>query len=130
MMLLKYKVDCIWELYPNLYFALLVGLVLVTVNLGAVAFYTIEDINFGQALWRSWCCVAVVIHHTKEEKSLNRILGFILCMGGLTFFGILVGTISGQTRNKLETLRTGLNSVVVEKDHIVIVGYVPPPQRV
>eukprot|EP00959_Pyramimonas_sp_CCMP1952_P447628 9372874-Pyramimonas_sp.AAC.1 len=33
-----------------------------------------------------------------------------------------VGTISGQTRNKLEALRIGLNSEVVEQDHIVVAG--------
>lgn len=68
------------------------------------------------------CCVSVIIHHTKEERVINRGVGFVLCFGGLTFFGILVGTISANTRLKLEALRSGQNSAVVESDHIVVAG--------
>ena len=59
----------------------------------------------------------------QETKTINRIVGFGLCFGGLTFFGILVGTISGQTRLKLETLRQGQNAPVVEDGHLVVAGY-------
>jgi hypothetical protein len=59
----------------------------------------------------------------QETRAINRMVGFGLCFGGLTFFGILVGTISGQTRVKLETLRQGQNAPVVENGHLVVAGY-------
>jgi len=121
----KYRLDCLWEKYPNLYIVFLASLVVLLVSVGGVMFYVVEDppVNFGQALWKSWCCVSVIIHHTKEERVINRGVGFVLCFGGLTFFGILVGTISANTRLKLEALRSGQNSAVVESDHIVVAGY-------
>lgn len=51
-----------------------------------------------------------------------RTISMIVTMGGLVFFGLLIGIFSSQIEEKLAELKKGL-SPVVEKDFVLILGW-------
>eukprot|EP00898_Chlorokybus_atmophyticus_P001285 jgi/Chlat1/2157/Chrsp17S08744 len=122
---LVYALDVMLERYPSTYILLLAALTTCLVVTGALLFSHLErgrPVTFSEALWKSWSCVVSSSTHTKEEFPLARFVAFLLCIGGVLSYSLLTSTLSVQMKARLEVLRAGAHTAVLERDHVVIAG--------
>ena len=60
--------------------------------------------------------------HIDEESSAERLVAFILTVGGMFVFALLVGIASDMVESKMDELNKGM-SPVLEDGHTVILGW-------
>ncbi|CAI7786044.1 unnamed protein product, partial [Closterium sp. NIES-53] len=77
---------------------------------------------FGEALWDAWGNVCSSRQHLRESTQEGRVIGIMLTLGGLFFYSLLTSTMTAQFKLRMEWLREGAHSQVMERDHIVIGG--------
>lgn len=79
--------------------------------------------GFFSAFWDSLATIINAWMPSSDDGNVGYIiLNTITAVVGLLFTSILIGVISTAIEQKLDELRSG-NSVVLEKDHTVILGY-------
>ena len=71
-----------------------------------------------------WCCVFAADPgtHADEGSWLRRFVSFLITVGGMLFFAIVVGFVVDAIRDRMEALKRG-KSEVVESDHYLILGW-------
>lgn len=85
----------IWKvLRTNIfYFVMFITLILIVSSATFMSIF--EDLNFKDALWWSFVTATTVGYGDISPKTdLGRIVAVILMLSGITFFGVLTGTIS------------------------------------
>ena len=76
-------------------------------------------------IWNSISTIINASMPTFDEGSLGYLLLMsIVAIAGLLFTSVLIGIITSAIEEKIENLKKG-NSLVLEKDHIVILGFYP-----
>ena len=79
--------------------------------------------SFFPAFWDSLANIVNSWMPTSEDGSVGElVLNSITALVGLLFSSMLIGIISSALEEKIQNLRQG-NSVVLEKNHTVILGY-------
>ena len=106
---------------------------LITCSLIAVAIIAILTIVFGlndraESVPILWNTLATLIN-TEMPTFEDGGIGYILLMAvaailGILFTSVLIGIITSAIEDKIAQLRRG-NSIVIEKDHIVVLGFYP-----
>lgn len=87
-----------------------------------IVFFKLRD-GFFSAFWDSLATIVNAWMPSSEDGSAGYILlNTLTAIIGLFFTSILIGVISSGIEEKLQDLRNG-NTVVLEKDHTVILGY-------
>ena len=82
-----------------------------------------EDTTF--VIWNSLAnLINAEIPVLRERSTGYTILMALIAILGLLFASVLIGIITSAIENKLSELRKG-NSIVLEKGHIVILGFTP-----
>lgn len=100
-------------------------LVIVILTGVEILFHLREDSGFFSTLWDSLAYTVNAEIPSSEDGPVGYIL--LTAVGGLVgllFTSILIGIISSAIEEKLTALRRG-NSIVLEQDHIVILGFTP-----
>lgn len=88
-------------------------------------FHFAEEGNFGEVLWNSIATIINAWMPSYEEGSFGYLLIMSLtAFAGLLFTSVLIGIVTSAIEEKIVSLRRG-NSRVLEKDHIVILGFTP-----
>ncbi|MBR4462491.1 MAG: hypothetical protein IKS51_07940 [Erysipelotrichaceae bacterium] len=87
-----------------------------------IVLFKLRD-GFFSAFWDSLATIVNAWMPSSEDGQVGFILlNTLTAIIGLFFTSILIGVISSGIEEKLENLRNG-NSIVLEKDHTVILGY-------
>lgn len=73
-------------------------------------------------MWDAWACVCSSGTHLKERTRSERTIGLMLALGGLLFYSLLTSTLTAQFKSRMEWLREGAHSQVMESGHIVVCG--------
>lgn len=105
--------------------SLVTALVIVILTGVEIVFHLREDGGIFSALWDSLAYTVNAEIPSSEDGTVGYIL--LAAAGGLVglfFTSILIGIISSAIEEKLTDLRKG-NSLVLERDHIVILGFTP-----
>ncbi|MBO4919889.1 MAG: hypothetical protein J5365_07020 [Erysipelotrichaceae bacterium] len=87
-----------------------------------IVLFKLRD-GFVEAFWDSLATIVNAWMPSSEDGEAGYIvLNTITAIIGLFFTSILIGVISSGIEAKLDSIRNG-NSIVIEKDHTVILGY-------
>ena len=82
----------------------------------------------GEEVSTFWDSIATVINAwmpSFEDGSIGYlVLMSVVAIAGVLFTSVLIGVITSAIEEKLDTLKKG-NSLVLEKDHIVVLGFYP-----
>jgi hypothetical protein len=78
--------------------------------------------SLGDAFWDAWACVCSSGTHLKEKTQEERTIGILLAFGGLLFYSLLTSTMTAQIKSRMDWLREGAHSQVMESGHIVVCG--------
>lgn len=119
---IAYMVDVCFSIYP---YAKLLALLFATIFLigfGGLALYGVSDGSLAEALWLSWTFVADSGNHADTVGIGPRIVSVSISSGGMLIFAMMLGLVSDAISEKVDSLRKG-KSEVIEKDHILILGW-------
>ncbi|GJP39026.1 hypothetical protein CLOM_g23421 [Closterium sp. NIES-68] len=119
----QYLWDVLLERHPVVYIMLLMAMCTTLVFLGGFLFHTFRrHKNLGEDLWDAWSALVSSSSHLKESTQEGRVIGIMLTLGGLFFYSLLTSTMTAQFKLRMEWLREGAHSQVMEREHIVIGG--------
>eukprot|EP00123_Amoebidium_parasiticum_P016867 comp23617_c2_seq1/m.40189 comp23617_c2_seq1/g.40189 ORF comp23617_c2_seq1/g.40189 comp23617_c2_seq1/m.40189 type:complete len:773 (-) comp23617_c2_seq1:135-2453(-) len=119
---LEYRVDYWFSSSPM---SKPVALLFATVFLiftGGVLLALVSKEGFASALWTSWTFVADPGTHADQDGILERAVAFLLTVGGMLVFALLIGIIADEISSQVDSLRKG-RSRVIEVDHTLILGW-------
>lgn len=120
---MSYMLDVLLERHPITYVLLLIMACLTLILIGGLLFKRYRGKQtMGDALWDAWACLCSSGTHLKERSRQGRTIGFFLAFGGLLFYSLLTSTMTAQIKLRMEWLREGAHSQVMENGHIVICG--------
>lgn len=121
---ISYMMDVLFERHPVSYLLLLVLLCCVLICIGAFFFskYRSYKQAFEDSIWDAWACICSTSTHLRERTFSERVIGLMLAIGGLLSYSILTSTMTTQFKSRLDWLREGAHSQVMENGHIVICG--------
>jgi len=89
---------------------------------GAVCFTLFANSSFSAALWTSWAFVADPGNHADQTESAARIISFLLTIGGMLVFALVIGIVGDEISEKVDELKRG-KSRVIEQGHVLILGW-------
>ncbi|CAI5525545.1 unnamed protein product, partial [Closterium sp. Naga37s-1] len=119
----QYLWDVLLERHPIVYIMLLMTMCTTLVFLGGFLFHTFRrHKSLGEDMWDAWSALVSSSSHLKESTQEGRVIGIMLTLGGLFFYSLLTSTMTAQFKLRMEWLREGAHSQVMERDHIVIGG--------
>ncbi|CAM6026874.1 unnamed protein product [Sphagnum balticum] len=122
---LSYTLDVLLERHPISYVFLLTSAILLHIFVGGIFFYRYRGQHkqsLGDAFWDAWACVCSSGTHLKEKTQEERTIGILLAFGGLLFYSLLTSTMTAQIKSRMDWLREGAHSQVMESGHIVVCG--------
>ena len=124
---LEYRIDYWFSTFPAAKPALLLYLTVLLIVAGATLKSVLSvlmglETSFNAALWSSWTFVADPGTHVEEESSVDRFVAFLLTVGGMLVFALVISIVADFLDTYVDTLKKG-RSKVCESDHTVIVGW-------
>ena len=81
--------------------------------------------NLSESVWIAWTFVADPGTHTDNIGIMERAVSFLLTLGGMVIFAVVIGIVSEDISSSVDNLRKG-KSRVVEANHTLILGQVIP----
>ncbi|KAI5063841.1 hypothetical protein GOP47_0020511 [Adiantum capillus-veneris] len=120
----SYIFDILLEQHPITYIILLTTVCLTLICIGGFLFTNFRSFKQkpGDSFWDAWACICSSSTHLKEKTPLERGIGLVLAVGGLLFYSLLTSTMTAQFKSRMEWLREGAHSEVMEEGHVVICG--------
>ena len=101
--------------------------VLAAILIAAVITFStpVEDRDFRMSLWDALAtAINAWMPYSEEGDAVYLILTALAAVIGLLFTSLLIGIITNAVEEKVDSLKEG-NSLVMEKDHIVVLGFTP-----
>ncbi|MCO5560423.1 hypothetical protein L7F22_014038 [Adiantum nelumboides] len=119
-----YLMDVLFEQHPITYILLLTTVCLTLIGIGGFLFTKFRSFKQkpGDSFWDAWACICSSGTHLKEKTGLERGIGLVLAVGGLLFYSLLTSTMTAQFKSRMEWLREGAHSEVMEEGHVLICG--------
>jgi hypothetical protein len=74
-----------------------------------------------ECLWTSWTYVIDSGAHSETQTALHRTVSLLVTLGGMVIFALVIGLVSDQVGEYVDSLRRG-KSRVVEAGHTLIIG--------
>ena len=125
---LKYRFDTMMAKGNGSMVKMLVLVTLALITIIAVLIFLLtpaQDRDFAGSFWDVLAtAVNAWMPYSDEGGAAYILLTALAAVAGLLFTSILIGIIATAIEEKVTGLKDG-NSVVLEKDHIVVLGYVP-----
>lgn len=120
----SYLLDILLERHPITYILLLTTVCLTLVCIGGLLFTKFRSFEQkpGDSFWDAWASICSSSTHLKEKTTLERGIGLMLAVGGLLFYSLLTSTMTAQFKSRMDWLREGAHSEVMEEGHVVICG--------
>ncbi|GAQ92049.1 hypothetical protein KFL_009110030 [Klebsormidium nitens] len=121
----SYLADVLLEKHPFTYTLLLFAICMSLVFAGGVMFNHFRDHrrkSLGDSVWDAWSCLCASSSHVKEKSFSGRAVGLMLALGGLFCYSLLTSTMTASFKSRMEWLREGAHTKVMERDHIVVAG--------
>lgn len=119
MELIQYRLDYYFSTSPYAKPALLFLVTYGMIVLGAIG---LAIVNQNDGIWIAWTYVADPGTHADAEGTLNRLVSFVITIGGMVIFALMIGIISETISDKVDDLKQG-KSRVMESNHTLILGW-------
>jgi len=101
---------------------LLMGFTFVLIVLGSLLLTMVDDLPVSVSAWLAWTYVADPGTHADAEGLGHKVVSFIITIGGMLVFALLIGIISEVIGEKVDDLKEG-KARVLETDHTLILGW-------
>ena len=79
---------------------------------GAIALYLVGEISLSASTWISWTYVADPGTHADAEGMVVRLVSFIISIGGMLVFALMIGIVSEDLGAKVDDLKQGKARVI------------------
>jgi len=121
---LRYRFNNWYSWTPSAPGIVLCSLSWVLLLFGALLLCMLTDSPISESLWSAWIWIAAPDGGGSAEDPMARFVGVLVSCGGMLIFALLMSFISSTVEQFLQGLRQG-KGVVVESNHMVIVGFSP-----
>ena len=118
-----YRIDNLFSSSKKYKIYFLVGATVALICTGGVVWLLVSGQSFSESLWTAWTFVADPGTHAERSGWLLRAVSFVLTVGGMVIFAMVIGIISEEIGCFVDNLRKG-KSRVVETGHTLIIGQV------
>lgn len=89
---------------------------------GSALLTLVDDIPVSVSTWQAWTYVADPGTHADAETIGHKLVSFVITIGGMIVFALLIGIISEVIGEKVDHLKEG-KARVLEANHTVILGW-------
>jgi len=89
---------------------------------GSIALTLATGIPIYASCWISWTYVADPGTHADAEGTINRLVSFIISIGGMLIFALMIGIISEVLGERVDMLKQG-KARVIESNHTLLLGW-------
>ncbi len=124
----KYRFDAMMAKGNGSMVKMLVLVTLILITIIAVLIFILTPVQDRDLAGSFWDVLATAVNawmpYSDEGGAAHILLTALAAVAGLLFTSILIGIIATAIEEKVTGLKDG-NSVVLEKDHVVVLGYVP-----
>lgn len=117
-----YRLDYLFSNSKSFKIYALGGITVALIFLGGVFWVAVSDKNLAESIWASWTFIADPGSHGDNTVWTQRIISFLLTIGGMIIFATVIGIISEEFGTFVENLKKGKSSVV-ETGHTLIIGH-------
>ncbi|CAJ1961877.1 unnamed protein product [Cylindrotheca closterium] len=101
---------------------LLMGFTFLLIVFGSLLLTIVDDVPVSVSAWLAWTYVADPGTHADAEGLGHRLVSFVITIGGMLVFALLIGIISEVIGEKVDHLKEG-KARVLEADHTLILGW-------
>jgi len=98
-------------------------LVLALLITGTILYNAVTNVGIIQSLWLVWTFIADPGTHASQADLGGRIVAFVITLGGIFCFSLLVAVVTDNVTKYVEYVRKGNRSQVLETDHSLILGW-------
>eukprot|EP00586_Coscinodiscus_wailesii_P022876 CAMPEP_0172499366 /NCGR_PEP_ID=MMETSP1066-20121228/126348_1 /TAXON_ID=671091 /ORGANISM="Coscinodiscus wailesii, Strain CCMP2513" /LENGTH=736 /DNA_ID=CAMNT_0013273075 /DNA_START=251 /DNA_END=2461 /DNA_ORIENTATION=- len=102
--------------------SLLLSGTFILIFIGAASLSLVAGHSISGATWLAWTYVADPGTHADAEGALVRFVSFMITIGGMLVFALMIGIISDAIGEKVDELRKG-KSRVIESNHTLMLGW-------
>lgn len=117
-----YRLDYLFSNSKTFKIYALGSITVALIFIGGVLWVPISDQNLAESIWASWTFIADPGSHGDNSIWTQRIISFLLTIGGMIIFATVIGIISEEFGTFVENLKKGKSSVV-EAGHTLIIGH-------
>jgi len=89
---------------------------------GSIGLTAATGIPISASTWISWTYVADPGTHADAEGTINRLVSFIISIGGMLIFALMIGIISEVLGERVDMLKQG-KARVIESNHTLLLGW-------
>mmetsp|Transcript_1185 Transcript_1185/g.2399 ORF Transcript_1185/g.2399 Transcript_1185/m.2399 type:complete len:700 (+) Transcript_1185:168-2267(+) len=101
---------------------LLMGFTFLLIVFGSILLTMVDDLPVSVSAWLAWTYVADPGTHADAEGVGHRLVSFVITIGGMLVFALLIGIISEVIGDKVDHLKEG-KARVLEANHTLILGW-------
>lgn len=101
---------------------LLMGFTFILIVSGSILLSTVDDLPVSVSAWLAWTYVADPGTHADAEGLGHKIVSFLITLGGMLVFALMIGIISDVIGEKVDHLKEG-KARVLEAGHTLILGW-------
>jgi hypothetical protein len=117
-----YRLDYLFSNSKSFKIYALGGITVFLIFCGGLCWVVVSDKNLAESIWASWTFIADPGSHGDNNIWTQRIISFLLTIGGMIIFATVIGIISEEFATFVENLKKGKSSVV-ESGHTLIIGH-------
>eukprot|EP00980_Cylindrotheca_fusiformis_P028485 scaffold22604_cov130-Cylindrotheca_fusiformis.AAC.7 len=101
---------------------LLMSFTFLLIVFGSASLTLVDDVPVSTSAWQAWTYVADPGTHADAESMGHKVVSFIITIGGMIVFALLIGIISEVIGEKVDRLKEG-KARVLEANHTLILGW-------
>jgi len=120
--LVQYRLDYYFSTNRWAKAILLLFVTFVLIMCGAVLLWMSSGESISSSMWHAWTYVADPGVHADANGTAVRLVSFIITIGGMLVFALMIGIISEFIGEKVDELKKG-KSRVIESNHTLMLGW-------
>lgn len=120
--LMQYRLDYYFSTNRWAKPILLLTATFVLIMAGAVLLWLASGQTISTSMWNAWTFVADPGTHAGAEGTAERFVSFMITIGGMLVFALMIGIISEFIGEKVDELKKG-KSRVIESGHTLMLGW-------
>lgn len=117
-----YRLDYYLSTSPLAKLVLLLSGTFLLITFGAALLALVSGHSISSSTWVAWTYVADPGTHADAEGTLVRMVSFVITIGGMLVFALMIGIISDAIGEKVDEMKKG-KSRVIESGHTLMLGW-------